>query len=64
VVSPRRALERLAYLYAPRMIPAALCVLYAFLAVRAVAVHDGKNHVPLKVLDGHERGSNGLVGHD
>lgn len=64
MVSPRRALERLTYLYAPGMISAALCVLYAFLAVRAVAVHDGKNHVPLKVLDEHERRSDGFVGHD
>ena len=39
------------YLYAPRMIPATLCVLDAFLAVRAVAVHDGEDHVPLEVLD-------------
>ena len=46
------------------MIPATLCVLDAFLAVRAVAVHDGKNHVPLKVLDEHERRSDGFVGHD
>jgi len=45
------------------MIPAALCVLYALLAVRAIAVHDGKNHVPLKVLDGrHERGSTNSLG--
>jgi hypothetical protein len=43
------------YLYAPRMIPATLCVLDALLAVRAVAVHDGEDHVPLKVLGERER---------
>ena len=52
-----RTSKRLPYLYTPRMISAALCVLYALLAVRAVAVHDGKNHVSLKVLDENQRGS-------
>jgi len=37
------------------MISAAPCVLDALLAMRAVAVHDSKNHVSLKVLDGRER---------
>ena len=37
------------------MIPATLCMLDAFLAVRAVAVHDGEDHVSLKVLEERER---------
>lgn len=36
------------------MIFATLCVLDALLAMRAVAVHDGKNHVSLEVLDDRE----------
>ena len=51
-VFPCRA-QRVAHLYTSRMIPAT-CVLDALLAVRTIAIHDGENHVSLKVLD--ERG--------
>ena len=43
------------------MVSAALCVLDAFLAVGAVAVHDGKDHVSLEVL-GERKGMRGIRG--
>lgn len=47
--SPRRALG-MAYLYASRVVLAALWVSNALLTVRAVAIHDCENPVSLEML--------------